>query len=173
MSNRKITEEEQVLFRDSIGEIRKIESDRAISSAPKPKAVARPHSLKVALDTDSAPDMAAIGERLAYSRPSTPRKTVNALRKGKITAQATLDLHGLTTRQAEHQLSDFMQQSLHDGLFSVHIIHGKGFGSEQNFPVLKNLVNHWLRKQHYVIAFCSAGHRDGGTGAVRVLIDKR
>lgn len=111
-----------------------------------------------------------MGEKLFYACPSTPRRTINALRKGKIEIEATLDLHGLTSKQAEQLLSRFMQQSLRDGLFSLLIVHGKGFGSPQKHPVLKNLVNNWLRNQNYVIAFCSAGHRDGGTGAVRVLI---
>lgn len=173
MSNKKISAEEQRLFRDSIGDVRKIESDQAITSIPRPKAVARTHSLNINDEAAFAPNMTVMGERLSYSRPSTPRKTVNALRKGKITAETTLDLHGLTSKEATHQLSHFMQQSLHDGLFSIRIIHGKGFGSAQKFPVLKNLVNHWLRNQYFVIAFCSAGHQDGGTGAVNVLIDNK
>ncbi|MDH3415597.1 MAG: Smr/MutS family endonuclease, partial [Gammaproteobacteria bacterium] len=36
--------------------------------------------------------------------------------------------------------------------------------------VLKNSVNHWLRKWSSVLAFVSARQVDGGTGAVYVLL---
>jgi DNA-nicking Smr family endonuclease len=170
--NKKITKEEQALFRDSIGDIQKIESDRVILKQPKSKLkrTLKSETIEHHSETELAIQDSVMGERLAYSQPFVTRQTVNALRKGKIESEATLDLHGLTIKQAEQQLPKFMQQSLRHGLFSVHIIHGKGFRSEQNFPVLKNWVNQWLRRQNYVIAFCSAGHHDGGTGAVRVLI---
>ncbi len=169
---KKITKEEQALFRDSIGDIQKIESDRVILTSPKRKLqrAFKSEVIEHHLETEATIQASVMGERLAYSQPFVTRQTVNALRKGKIESEATLDLHGLTIKQAEQQLSQFMQQSLSHGLFSIHIIHGKGFRSEQNFPILKNWVNQWLRRQNYVIAFCSAGHHDGGTGAVRVLI---
>jgi DNA-nicking Smr family endonuclease len=36
--------------------------------------------------------------------------------------------------------------------------------------VLKCKVNYWLRLREDVLAFCSATRRDGGTGAVYVLL---
>ncbi len=153
--------------------IEKIESDRVVLASEKPKPInsRTPTISQVETDSGFSSLVPVMGEKLFYARPSTPRKTINALRKGKIEIESTLDLHGLTSRQAEQLLSKFMQQSLRDGLFSLLIVHGKGFGSPQKHPVLKNLVNNWLRNQDYVITFCSAGHHDGGTGAVRVLID--
>ena len=56
-------------------------------------------------------------------------------------AQAQLDLHG-ATRDAAH---DFVVEFLHDahrrGLRCVRVIHGKGLGSVNRTPVLKNLVD--------------------------------
>ena len=174
LSDKKISKEEQALFREAIGHVDKIKSNRVLLTyeKPKPKRVyggGAPATQAGDTGFDSVEPV--MGERLSYSRTSTPRKTVNALRKGKIEIEATLDLHGLTSTQAEQHLLKFMQHSLRDGLFSLLIVHGKGFGSPQKHPVLKNLVNNWLRRQDYVIAFCSAGHHDGGTGAVRVLIN--
>lgn len=37
-------------------------------------------------------------------------------------------------------------------------------------PVLKGKVNVWLRQKGEVMAFCTAIPRDGGTGAVYVLL---
>jgi len=54
----------------------------------------------------------------------------------------------------------------------VRIIHGKGKGSENNLPILKNNLDQWLRRQDHVLAFCSARPIGGGTGAVYVLIKR-
>jgi DNA-nicking Smr family endonuclease len=52
-------------------------------------------------------------------------------------------------------------------------VHGKGNGSWQKQPVLKNKLNQWLRQRDEVLAFCSARPCDGGTGAIYVLLKKR
>jgi DNA-nicking Smr family endonuclease len=50
------------------------------------------------------------------------------------------------------------------------VIHGKGRGSGPRGPVLKHVVNHWLRRMDDVAAFATARPVDGGTGAVYVLL---
>jgi DNA-nicking Smr family endonuclease len=55
----------------------------------------------------------------------------------------------------------------------VRIVHGKGYNSWQNQPVLKIQLNKWLRQCDEVLAFCSARQADGGTGAVYVLIKQK
>ena len=52
----------------------------------------------------------------------------------------------------------------------VRIMHGKGLRSGTRGPVLKNAVNSLLRRCDPVLAFASAGLRDGGTGATLVLL---
>ena len=52
----------------------------------------------------------------------------------------------------------------------VRVITGKGFGSRSTTPVLKAQVDRWLRLRAEVLAFCSTIARDGGTGAVYVLL---
>jgi DNA-nicking Smr family endonuclease len=52
----------------------------------------------------------------------------------------------------------------------VRIVHGKGNGSPQRLPVLKVKVSHWLQQWDSVLAFCTAHPRNGGTGAVYVLL---
>jgi DNA-nicking Smr family endonuclease len=52
----------------------------------------------------------------------------------------------------------------------ARIIHGKGSSTSGRPPVLKQKVNYWLRLYDQVLAFCSATRRDGGTGAVYVLL---
>jgi DNA-nicking Smr family endonuclease len=52
----------------------------------------------------------------------------------------------------------------------VRIIHGKGYGSNNQGPIIKPLVNKWLQQRNEILAFCSARPNDGGTGAVYVLL---
>ncbi len=81
-----------------------------------------------------------------------------------------LDLHGLTARHAHSTLELFFRDCHRRRVRCVHIIHGKGYGSEDRQPVLKQKLNLWLRQRHDVMAFCSATSRDGGTGAAYVLL---
>jgi DNA-nicking Smr family endonuclease len=74
------------------------------------------------------------------------------------------------SRQA---LIRFLHECRGSGVRCVRIIHGKGHGSHQRKPVLKNKVNSWLHQINDVMAFCSAIPAHGGTGAVYVLLRRR
>jgi DNA-nicking Smr family endonuclease len=87
--------------------------------------------------------------------------------------EAELDLHGLTLAKAEPTLSQFLEQCQEQKIRCVRIIHGKGWGSRDNKPVLKSKLNHWLRQSDAVLAFCSATIEDGGTGALYVLLKRQ
>jgi DNA-nicking Smr family endonuclease len=50
------------------------------------------------------------------------------------------------------------------------VIHGKAFSQSGQQPVLKSYVNDWLRQLPQVLAFCSAQPKDGGSGALYILI---
>ena len=54
----------------------------------------------------------------------------------------------------------------------VLIIHGKGYGSKNKSPIIKNKLNQWLRNHSIVWGFCSAQPNNGGTGAVYVYFKK-
>ena len=56
------------------------------------------------------------------------------------------------------------------GVLDVRIVHGKGRGSGQRGPVLKQKVNRWLRQWDTVLAFVSTRQVHGGTGALYVLL---
>jgi DNA-nicking Smr family endonuclease len=92
------------------------------------------------------------------------------LRRGHYACREELDLHGLTQAEARSALTRFLAEALAHGHRCVRIIHGKGRGSGGRGPVLKSAVNGWLRRHDVVRAFASAPRRDGGTGAVYVLL---
>ena len=110
------------------------------------------------------------GDELGYSRPGLQTRVFQDLRRGKIPVEFELDLHGLTSKYARVTLDDFLQECMRRRIRCARIIHGKGLGSEDRQPVLKQKVDLWLRQRDDVLAFCSATSRDGGTGAAYVLL---
>lgn len=92
------------------------------------------------------------------------------LRQGKWRVEATLDLHGATLEQARTRLDGFLSSCLQHQLRCVRVVHGKGYGSKGNAPVLKETVRRWLSQLADVMAFVECEERDGGTGAVLVLL---
>ena len=111
-------------------------------------------------------------ESIRFHRSSVGRRTMRQLARGRFSVQAEIDLHGMTVAEAKPRLSDFIEECLRQGLRCVRVVHGKGLGSGQRGPVLKNSVNAWLRKWDSVLAFVSARQVDGGTGAVYVLLQE-
>jgi DNA-nicking Smr family endonuclease len=126
------------------------------------------------LQTASAsPEIASeFGEELRYLRPGIQSSSLQKLRRGHFPIEATLDLHGLTSIEASIRLREFLHASQFAGRSCVRIVHGKGYGSSGGRPVLKSIVRQLLEGAGFVLAFCSARPRDGGTGAVDVLMKK-
>ncbi len=112
------------------------------------------------------------GAGLRFHRASVGRRTMRKLARGGYSVQAEIDLHGMTIAEAKPRLADFIDYNAMQGNLCVRIVHGKGLGSGDRGPVLKNAVNRWLRKWESVLAFVSTRQVDGGTGAVYVLLQK-
>ena len=110
------------------------------------------------------------GEELSFRRPHVPLKVLKDLRRGKYSIQNELDLHGLTANEARAMLREFMTDVLLDGHRCVRIVHGKGLRSGPGGPVLKVKLNKWLPQWEQVLAFTTAPARDGGSGAMYVLL---
>ena len=110
------------------------------------------------------------GAALRFHRQHVGKRTLRKLQRGGYSVQAELDLHGLTLAEAKPRLADFIDYNASQGKYCVRIVHGKGLGSGERGPVLKNAVNRWLRKWDSVLAFVSTPQVDGGTGAVYVLL---
>jgi hypothetical protein len=83
-------------------------------------------------------------EFLEFARPGVQRRLFDDLRRGLIPPEATLDLHGMRVAEARLALARFLAQSLLRQRRCVRLIHGKGFGTAGQPPVLKRRVNHWL-----------------------------
>jgi len=122
----------------------------------------------------SASSSMAVGpnDPLSYTTTGPQQKTLRKLRQGTMPIEARLDLHNLTIEEAAQALERFLQQSQQHQRRTVIIIHGKGQRTGSQLPILKNQVNIWLREWPEVLAFCSAQAKDGGAGALYVLLKK-
>ena len=109
-------------------------------------------------------------EFLLFTRPGLQQRVLADLKRGAIEVGLEVDLHGLTVEVARRVLAEFLTECGHRRVRCARNIHGKGIRSSERQPVLKQKVNYWLRLHLEVLAFCSATRRDGGTGAVYVLL---
>jgi DNA-nicking Smr family endonuclease len=107
---------------------------------------------------------------LLFARPGLQKRVLAELQRGRIEPELEVDLHGLRVEHARSLLREFFADCRQRRVRCARIIHGKGRGSSSRQPVLKCKVNYWLRLREDVLAFCSATRRDGGTGAVYVLL---
>jgi DNA-nicking Smr family endonuclease len=99
-----------------------------------------------------------------------PETVLRRLRRGDYRVEAGIDLHGLGLVEARAQLRAFLLAAQARQLRCVRIVHGKGLRSGQRGPVLKQAVDGLLRRAALILAFTSAGMRDGGTGATLALL---
>ncbi len=167
-----------VLFRRAVADAVPLPpSGRADIARPRPKPIAHQRQTderQVLVDALSDPwDWEAAistGEEMLYSRPGVPTAALRKLRRGGWVIRGELDLHGHTGDEARIALAAFLNRCMLEDRRCVRIIHGKGHGSKNRLPVLKNNVRHWLMQREDVLAFCQARTVDGGAGAVIVLL---
>ena len=98
------------------------------------------------------------------------KTTRRKLSRGNLPVEARLDLHGYNTAQAEIRLRAFIQSSASFGHRCVLVITGKGVNGE---GVLRRHVPVWLKQPplgDVVLAISDATPRDGGAGAIYVLL---
>lgn len=164
------------LFREHVRDARPVTQDRVAPHRARRRPIAEQSRRDAAAvmqsllsdDYDSAD--VETGEELFYVRPGLQHAVIRKLRRGHYAIEAELDLHGYVVPQAREALDKFLRNARALGKRCVRVVHGKGKSSEGKMPVLKGKVNVWLRQKNEVMAFCSAIPRDGGTGAVYVLL---
>jgi DNA-nicking Smr family endonuclease len=108
--------------------------------------------------------------------PGVDRATAARLRKGEIAIDATLDLHGLTQKEAHAALVGQITRAHGLGRRCLLVITGKGGKPDtegRTSGVLRANVPRWLNEppaRAHVLAFAAAQLRHGGQGALYVLL---
>lgn len=175
-----LSSEETGLFQDAVSGVKPLQQDKIPPFRQKPLArLLNPQQATLQSRDDLFSDRAGLGqidgmsephdphERLLFYRSGLQRTTLKKLRRGQIRREAELDLHGYTVAEARVELTEFIHFAMDNGLRCLRIIHGKGKSRQ---PILKQRVDYWLRQREEVLAFCSAIGRDGGTGAIYLLL---
>lgn len=167
---------DKLLFQEAMEGVKPIPQDKVILKpktqlTTKTPAKTRPTQTPFILSETAQP--CDPEELLHFSTGGLREKTLKKLRKGLIKPENVLDLHGCTIDKAANKLQHFINNNQRDSSVCVLLIHGRGHRSTQQQPVLKQQINYWLRNDPRILAFESAIPRDGGAGALYVLLRKR
>lgn len=121
----------------------------------------------------------------------TDGRTAQRLKRGKLSVDARLDLHGYTLLQARDRLLEFLSNSQSQGARCVLVVTGKGkrksghdmsgddahsYSGPQQHGKLRVSVPKWLNEPQFrpmVLSVSYAVQRDGGEGALYVLLRKK
>lgn len=98
------------------------------------------------------------------------RRSWQRLRRGRLTIDGRLDLHGLTQSEAHAALARFVAQKQRAGARCVLLITGRGARSG---GVLRTMTPRWLEEppnRERVLAYSPARVQHGGDGALYVLL---
>jgi DNA-nicking Smr family endonuclease len=166
----KIAPEDAALFRAAIGEVRPLAGQNRIIPRPVPRKPLLRSSATPASIPDTLSDFSAETAPDEYLSNGLSRMTLRKLRRGTWPIEDSLDLHGNHTDAARKLLQAFLHQAAMHKLRCVLIIHGKGLNSRGGEAVLRKLARHWLTQHPLVLGYCDAPAKDGGSGAVLVLL---
>ncbi len=159
--------------------------ESAPRAAPEPKESApeaKPKTAKPAPIERAAPRPAPpapvkpAAPALRHGRAAgVDRRSAQRLTRGQLPVEAALDLHGHTQDQAHAALERFLSEVQARGLRCVLVITGKGTTKEAG-GVLRAQVPRWLNEpanRARILAFDYAQPKDGGLGALYVLIRRQ
>ena len=118
-------------------------------------------------DTHAMLNPVASQAALSYRIATLQHKVFEDLKAGNLRWYEAVDLHGCTVEDARSAVLQIIQMAKDDNQNVIKIVHGKGPDA-----VLKTYVNSWLRQHREVLAFVSAPEKQGGTGAVLVLLKR-
>lgn len=176
-------DEDAALFLEAVGEVAPVKVGKTRAPAPPP-----PSADQLKIPSEEAESLARLAELVSGEGEfdladsdefvegavhGFDERVMRKLRAGEFSTQAHVDLHGLTKDEAKAALDQFIQKSRVAGYRCVLVVTGRGLHSKDQIPVLKQSVQVWLthgRPAKQVLGFCSARPKDGGAGALYVLL---
>ena len=135
----------------------------------KRAAAMGPMETEDALLSDTVATLNPVGSQasLSYRIATLQHKVFEDLKAGNLRWFEAVDLHGCTVEEARVAVLQIIQIAKDENQNVIKIVHGKGPDA-----ILKTYVNGWLRQHRDVLAFVSAPEKQGGTGAVLVLLKR-
>lgn len=177
-SKKKISDEDKALFRSWVKDARPLKKGRGTvfhHTKPKPAKINYPNEFEFEdaaywSDPQFSEQMLSPEDRSYASKSGIQKQLFKKLKQGKLPIEARLDLHGCNIDQARIKLSEFIFDARLGKKRCVCIIHGKGMHNPKGTAVLKSMVHHWLSQSPEILALATAQAKDGGAGALYVLI---
>ena len=169
---------DQDFFREAMSGVTPLSRDNSFyeekSSTPKPLKHTNTYEEEIIINDPLSDDLEVdevdSAEILSFCHTGIQNSVFRRLKTGSYRISDELDLHGFTIKEAKQILVYYLQETPQFEGCCVRIIHGKGNRSGSSKPVLKTQVNHWLIEHERVLAFHSTKPKDGGAGAVYVLL---
>lgn len=170
------------LFKTALGGVKKLDNSniakierKDIRKKPDAKILAKRASAEGAFevndaelsDTQAILNPVASQATLSYRIATLQHKVFEDLKAGNLRWFEAVDLHGCTVEEARAAVLQVIQIAKEENQNVIKIVHGKGPDA-----ILKTYVNGWLRQHRDVLAFVSAPEKQGGTGAVLVLLKR-
>jgi len=107
--------------------------------------------------------------------PAASARRMKQLKQGKLSPQASLDLHGLTRIAVAEKLRFFLQDAQYQGWSTLLVITGKGLNSVSGEPVLRHEAERFLAGDEgarLVAEWGRAPKEYGGDGALVLFLRK-
>ncbi|CAA7620874.1 Smr/MutS family protein [Magnetospirillum sp. SS-4] len=105
--------------------------------------------------------------------PGLDRRSADRMKRGEMTIEASLDLHGHGQDIAHAELIAFIQRNWAAGRRCVLVVTGKGI---KGAGILKGQVPRWLNQsplRERILGFSHARPHHGGDGALYVLLRRQ
>lgn len=178
-------------FRAELGDVCALKKTGRQTTPAFKGADAKSSAIRRAAAIEMVQEKAALGEQgfelieseqtITYSRVGLDSGSLRRLSHGHMRPTLTLDLHGYKVEAARDSVWNAVKYGQAEGDRCLLIVHGKAGASYHDEQggiqgagqaLIKSHVNHWLQQLDAVLAFTSALPKDGGTGAVYVLLKK-
>lgn len=123
-----------------------------------------------------SPGLAAPPASAARQNPGIDRRTEERFRKGQMTIDGRIDLHGLTLKEAHALVRGYIQMQHQAGKRCLLVITGKGSGpslSDAPSGQIRQSLPHWLDApdlRALILSVAPARRGHGGDGAFYVLL---
>ena len=172
MSGKRPHGDEAELWRWAMRDAKPLRARTARAPVPKPRREPKP----VAHPAEPVPALSApvLPELSHGASPGVDRRTAEQLHRGQMAIDGRIDLHGMTQTEAHGALAAFIDKAEAQGWRCVLIITGKG--ARSGGGVLRTAVPRWLNLPPHrarILSFGAARPKDGGEGALYVLLRRR
>ncbi|OCG00365.1 endonuclease SmrB [Gilliamella sp. wkB112] len=167
----KLSHDEINLFKNSIGNTKKLKQDtvihKPIKRTPQSIAIQKQQHEKINTEFYFSDDYHPLLQEdpIRYSREDADPNEIKKLRRGFYDPEFFLDLHGLTLAEAKKEISALIAACLQERAHCACIMYGHGKN------ILKKQTPMWLAQHPQIICFHQAPKEFGGSAALLVLFD--